>query len=205
MKKKRNKLIISQLEKLLSYQDCAQTLRKLADQKKIISYKTISGQRKFDKSNIIQMCSNVSTVFERRDPTKINYIYTRVSSRKQYDDLEKQIEFIKSQKPEYNTSYKLISDIGSGINFKRQGLNTILDSCMQNNIGEVVIAHKERLSRFGFDLIKLIIEKAGGKITIINDEQNKSTEQELAEDLLSIINIYYCRQMEKRKYTKHKS
>jgi len=172
---------------------CAQTLRKLADQKKIISYKTITGQRKFDKSNIIQMCSNVSPVFERKDPTKINYIYTRVSSRKQYDDLERQIEFIKSQKPEYNTSYKLISDIGSGINFKRQGLITILDSCLQNNIGEVVIAHKDRLSRFGFDLIKLIIEKAGGKITIINDEQNKSTEQELAEDLLSIIHIYSCR------------
>ena len=184
---------------------CAQTLRKLADQNKIISYKTISGQRKFDKLNIIQMCSNVSSFHQRKDHTKINYIYTRVSSRKQYDDLERQIEFIKSQKPEYNTSYKLISDIGSGINFKRQGLNAILDSCMQNNIGEVVIAHKDRLSRFGFDLIKLIIEKAGGKITIINDEQNKSTEQELAEDLLSIIHIYSCRQMGKRKYTKHKS
>ena len=105
----------------------------------------------------------------------------------------------------FESLYKLISDIGSGINFKRQGLNAILDSCMQNNIGEVVIANKDRLSRFGFDLIKLIIEKAGGKITIINDEQNKSTEQELAEDLLSIINIYYCRQMEKRQYTKHKS
>ena len=102
-------------------------------------------------------------------------------------------------------SYKLISDIGSGINFKRQGLITILDSCLQNNIGEVVIAHKDRLSRFGFDLIKLIIEKAGGKITIINDEQNKSTEQELAEDLLSIIHIYSCRQMGKRKYTNTKN
>ena len=65
------------------------------------------------------MCSNVSSFYQRKDPTKINYIYTRVSSRKQFDDLERQIEFIKSQKPEYNTSYKLISDIGSGINFKR--------------------------------------------------------------------------------------
>jgi predicted site-specific integrase-resolvase len=151
------------------------------------------------------MCSNVSSFHQRKDHTKINYIYTRVSSRKQSDDLERQIEFIKSQKPEYNTSYKLISDIGSGINFKRQGLITILESCLQNNIGEVVIAHKDRLSRFGFDLIKLIIEKAGGKITIINDEQNKSTEQELAEDLLSIIHIYSCRQMGKRKYTKTKN
>jgi predicted site-specific integrase-resolvase len=151
------------------------------------------------------MCSNVSSFHQRKDNTKINYIYTRVSSRKQSDDLERQIEFIKSQKPEYNISYKLISDIGSGINFKRQGLITILDTCLQNNIGEVVIAHKDRLSRFGFDLIKLIIEKAGGKITIINDERNKSTEQELAEDLLSIIHIYSCRQMGKRKYTKTKN
>jgi predicted site-specific integrase-resolvase len=204
-KKKKQTNYISIGEAIVLSGLCAQTLRKLADHKKIISYKTITGQRKFDKLNIIQMCSNVSSFHQRKDDTKINYIYTRFSSRKQSDDLERQIEFIKSQKPEYNTSYKLISDIGSGINFKRQGLITILDSCLQNNIGEVVIAHKDRLSRFGFDLIKLIIEKAGGKITIINDGRNKSTEQELAEDLLSIIHIYSCRQMGKRKYTKTKN
>ena len=93
-----------------------------------------------------------------------------------------------------------MSDIASGINFNRKGLQTILDSCIQGTIGEVVIAHRDRLSRFGFDLIKIIIEKAGGKITILDDENNKSTEQELAEDLLSIIHIYSCRQMGRRSY-----
>ena len=103
------------------------------------------------------------------------------------------------RKPEYS-SYTTISDIASGINFKRKGLQTILDSCIQGVIGEVVIAHRDRLSRFGFDLVKIIIEKAGGTITILDDEENKSSEQELAEDLLSIIHIYSCRQMGKRNY-----
>ena len=75
-----------------------------------------------------------------------------------------------------------------------------MDSCLQGTIGEIVIAHRDRLSRFGFDLFKLIIQKAGGNIIVLDDEKNKSTEQELAEDLLSIIHIYSCKQMGKRKY-----
>ena len=172
---------------------CAQTLRKLADKNKIGSYRTFAGQRKFNKNDIIHMCYNSSSIYEKKDNTKINYIYTRVSSKKQSDDIEKQIEIIKSQNPEY-TSYKVISDISSCVNLKRQGLNIIIESCIQNNIGEVVIAHKDRLSRFGFDIIKIIIEKAGGKIIIINDEKNKSSAQELAEDLLSILHFYSCEQ-----------
>jgi predicted site-specific integrase-resolvase len=179
---------------------CAQTLRKLADQNKIGSYRTLSGQRKFDKNDIIKMCSNVSSIYNKKDNTKINYIYARISSKKQSEEIEKQIEFIKSKIPDYTSnSYKIVSDISSGVNFKRKGLNIIIESCIQNNIGEVFITHKDILSRFGFDIIKLFIKKAGGKITIINDEQNKSSEQELVEDLLSIIHIYTCDQTKRKK------
>ena len=116
-----------------------------------------------------------------------------------------QIEFIRTNKPEYD-AYTIISDIGSGINFKREGLSKILDSCMQRNIGNIIIAHRDRLSRFGFDLINIIVQKAGGKIIVIDDERDKSSEQELSEDLLSIIHIYSCRQMGRRKYkNKNKS
>jgi predicted site-specific integrase-resolvase len=76
-----------------------------------------------------------------------------------------------------------------------------LDSCLQGTIGEVIIAHRDRLSRFGFDLINLLVDKSGGKITVLDDEKDKSSEQELAEDLLSIIHIFSCRQMGKRAYT----
>ena len=80
--------------------------------------------------------------------TKQNYIYTRVSSKKQSDDLSRQIEFIKNKRSEYS-SYISISDIASGINFKRKGLSTILDASLQGTIGEIIIAHRDRLCRFG--------------------------------------------------------
>ena len=176
-----------------------QTIRKLGDKKEIKCFKTPSGHRRFNKQDLEKFCDSNTINEEKSENTQVNYIYTRVSSKKQLDDLSRQIKYIQQQKPEYS-SYISISDIASGINFKRKGLQTILDSCLQGVIGEVIVAHRDRLSRFGFDLIKLIIEKAGGTITVIDDTQHKSTEQELAEDLLSIIHIYSCRQMGKRSY-----
>ena len=178
---------------------CVQTLRKLADNEKVKSYKTLSGQRKFDKLSLEEMCSSVSTRSKTSSVERTNFIYARVSSKKQLDDLSRQVEFIKGRRSEYS-SYKLVTDIASGINFKRKGLETILDACVQNNIGEVVVTHRDRLSRFGYDLIELLVKKAGGSITVIDDERNKTSEQELSEDLLSIIHIYSCRQMGKRSY-----
>ena len=177
----------------------AQTLRKLGDENKIKCYKTLSNQRKFDKEYLEKMCNNDNINDKVDQDKKQNYIYTRVSSKKQADDLSRQIEFIRNKRPEY-ASYIPISDIASGINFNRKGLSTILDATLQGTIGEVIVAHRDRLCRFGFDLIKLIIEKQGGKITVLDDERNKSSEQELSEDLLSIVNIYSCRQIGKRSY-----
>ena len=182
----------------------AQSLRRMADEEKIKCYKTISGQRKFDRQYLEEMCNSTSFNKKIQQPTTKNYIYTRVSSRKQMDDLSRQLEYIKNKRTEYAT-YIPITDVASGINFNRKGLSTILDECLQGTLGEVVVAHRDRLSRFGFDLIKLIVEKQGGKITVFDDEQNKSSEQELAEDLLSIIHIFSCRQMGKRSYSCKKS
>ena len=172
----------------LSYQ----TIRKLGDQQKIQCFKTPQGgHRRFNKQDLERFCGSSITRLQITEGEKCNFIYTRVSTKKQLDDLSRQIEYIQQQ-TEY-ASYTVVSDIASGINFKRKGLQTILDSCIQGTIGEVVVAHRDRLSRFGFDLIKLIAEKAGGSITVLDNEQNKSTEQELAEDLLSIVHIYSCR------------
>ncbi len=180
------------------------TLRKYANEGKIKSYKTPSGQTKFNKSYLAEMCNSIPNIEKVSKPAKNNYIYTRVSSKKQMDDLERQIDFIRTRRTEYNT-YTSISDVASGINFKRKGLETILDSCVQGTIGELVIAHRDRLCRFGFELIRLFVEKSGGKITVLDDERNKSSEQELSEDLLSIIHIYSCRQMGKRSYKNKQS
>ncbi len=172
-----------------------ETLRKMADKQQIKNYKTLSGQRRFHKPSLQEMCN----ITLQNKETRRNYLYSRVSSKKQMDDLSRQSNFIRSSSPEYN-SFILIEDIGSGINFKRKGLQTILDSCLQGIIGKVIIAHKDRLCRFGFELIEYIIKKSGGEIIVLDNQTNKSSEQELTEDVLSIIHIFNCRQMGKRKY-----
>jgi predicted site-specific integrase-resolvase len=114
-------------------------------------------------------------------------LYARVSTKKQLDDFSRQIEFIRRRRPEFS-DYTIITDIASGINFKRTGISTILDECLQGTIGYVAIAYKDRLCRFGFELI------------VLDKENNRSDEQELSDDLLSIVQIFCCRKMGKRKY-----
>jgi len=176
-----------------------QTLRSYADKQKISCYKTSTGHRRFNRKSLDEMLSVIPCIHEIKKIEKKNFIYARVSSKKQMDDLSRQIEYIRNKRTGYS-SYISISDVASGINFKRKGLDTILECCFQGSIGEVVIANRDRLCRFGFELVKLIIERSGGTITVLDDQQNKSSEQELAEDLLSIIHIFSCRQMGKRKY-----
>jgi predicted site-specific integrase-resolvase len=176
----------------------SQTIRKLVDTKKISGYKTPSGQRKINRKDFQTMLDNMLSDEKKQDSKKQNFLYTRVSTKKQLGDLSRQLEYVR--RPEYS-NYTVIQDVGSGINFKRKGISTILDSCVQGTIGEIIIAHRDRLSRFGFDLINLFVEKAGGKITVLDNDKITTSEIELAEDLLSIVHIYSCRQMGKRSYS----
>jgi predicted site-specific integrase-resolvase len=178
-----------------------QTLRLLVDDKKIAGYKTPSGTRRISVRGLQEMCLATDDASEKPDIQKENYIYARVSTKKQMDDLSRQLEYL--SRPQYS-EYHIVKDIASGINFKRKGLQTILDSCLQGTIGEVVVAHRDRLSRFGFDLIELIVNKAGGKITILGNIETKTCEQELADDLISIIHVFSCRQLGRRSYKKDK-
>jgi predicted site-specific integrase-resolvase len=189
-----------------------QTLRKYVDNHQIKSFKTPSGQRRIHRIGLEEFINLRSSSISYEKPciavarttisettNKTNFLYARVSSKKQLDDLDRQIKFLQNHRSEY-MQYTLISDISSGINFKRKGIQTLLDSCIQGTIGEVVVAHKDRLCRFGFELLQLFISKSGGTVKVIDSETNKSSEQELAEDLLSIIHIYSCKQMGKRSY-----
>lgn len=179
-----------------------QTVRKMFDNKTISGYKTPTNQRRIDKAALQEFCYAMVSDKELKESKKQNFLYTRVSTKKQLDDLSRQIDYIR--RPEY-TDYILISDIGSGINFKRKGLQTILDSCLQGTIGEVVVAHRDRLCRFGFELIETLITKAGGKLTVLKNNNDATPESELSDDLLAIIHIFSCRQMGRRSYRTKKS
>ena len=173
-------------------------LRKWEEKGHLKSTRTPRNTRIYRKSDLESALGITRTPDHQ---SKKNFCYCRVSSAKQKDDLDRQANYLGSLYPQYT----LIKDVGSGINFSRKGLHTILDACIQRNIGDVVVAYKDRLSRFGFDLIESIVKKGGGSITVLDNQVYKSKEDELAEDLLAIVNVFSCRKMGQRRYSAQES
>ena len=118
----------------------------------------------------------------------ITICYCRVSSYKQKDDLDRQIKFMQAKYP----NAEIVKDIGSGLNYKRKGLKSILGRAMRGDKLEIVVTHKDRLARFGFELIEWIIQQSGGKVMVLK-QTNLSPKQELTNDLLSILHAFSCR------------
>ena len=96
--------------------------------------------------------------------------------------------------------YEIIEDIGSGINFNRRGLKKIIDLSIEGKINKLVVAHKDRLTRFGFELIEDLIKKYSNGTIILDDE--KESKEELVEDVLQILNVYTAKMNGLRKYKK---
>lgn len=160
------------------------TLRRWAKDNRIDYKKTQGGQRVYNICTEPEKC-------EQKD----KIIYARVSSHKQKDDLERQIEYLKTSQP----SYKVVKDIGSGINFKRKGLLSLLEKADRGQLEEVVVTSKDRMCRFGFELIEWFFNKNNVKLTVL-DKQDKSPEQEFTEDILAILQVFACRWNGKRRY-----
>lgn len=98
-------------------------------------------------------------------------------------------------------NHEIITDIGSGLNYNRIGLDKIIELAISGEINELVIAHKDRLARFGYELIENIIKKySNGKIVIINSEEEKTPYDEITKDILSIMNVYVAKINGLRKY-----
>ena len=118
--------------------------------------------------------------------------YCRVSSHKQKDDLERQIENVKTYMYAKGYQFEIITDIGSGINYNKKGLNQIIDMITNSEVEKIVVLYKDRLIRFGYELIENLCDKFGTVIEII-DSTEKTEQQELVEDLVQIITVFSCR------------
>lgn len=174
------------------------TLRKWANQGKIPTIRTPSGQRLYHLPSVQRFYSQH---VDPPPPEKLKFCYARVSSTKQMDDLKRQADFFKQNHPHHS----LVADVGSGINWKRKGLTYLLEQSMQGNISEIVVAHKDRLCRFAFELLSFIFKQNNTQLIVLNQETSESTSRELADDILSIIDVYSCRAMGKRRYTSKKN
>jgi predicted site-specific integrase-resolvase len=94
---------------------------------------------------------------------------------------------------------EIVKDIGSGMNAKRKGLRSVLESSMSGVKQTVIVAHRDRLGRFGFDLFRWIIERNGGELLVLNKTEH-SPESELTSDLLAILHVFSCRMHGLRNY-----
>ena len=127
------------------------TLRKYADEGKSKSIKNEAGQRLFDVQSYLGFASRTSLI-----------CYCRVSSTKQRDDLDRQVAYMQSLYPEC----EVVRDIGSGINFKRKGLRSLLDRLLRGDKLTLVVAHRDRLARNGSELIQYMVESNGGSLMV---------------------------------------
>jgi putative resolvase len=133
---------------------------------------------------------------------KLKLCYVRVSSMGQKEDLERQKKAIREKYP----NHIMIQDMGSGINLNKRGIQKIIDLGIEGKIEELVVAYKDRLARYGYELIEHIIEKySKGKIIIINKKDDLEPEEELAFDVLQIMNVFVAKMNGLRKYKKQKN
>ena len=142
-------------------------------------------------------CVNMKDLNDTNEKVKI--CYARVSSIGQQNDLERQKELLKNLYP----THILIDDIGSGIKLTKRGILKIIDLAIKGKIDELVIVHKDRLARFGYDLIEYIIKTySSGKIIIINQKEEIEPEEEMVKDVLEIMNVFVAKMNGRRKYKK---
>ncbi len=151
---------------------------------------TLSGYRYYSEEQLNQ-------VMGIKAPDRITIGYCRVSSIKQKDDLQRQIENVTTYLMAQGRPFEIISDIGSGINYKKKGLQDLLHRIVNNKVDKVVVLYKDRLLRFGFELIEYIASLYRCDIEII-DNTEKSEQQELVEDLVQIITVFSCKLQGKR-------
>ena len=137
------------------------------------------------------------------DVKRKKVVYARVSTSKQKKDLENQIETITAyvNKNGYGID-AVYSDIASGMILDRKGFSNLLSAVMANEIDEVFISYKDRLARLDFDLVTRLFAQYGTRITVINSNENKSAEEELFEDLMSVIYSFSMKAYSKRRLAK---
>ena len=166
------------------------TVRRWADSGKVKSVRSPSGHRRFNLQDIQELNDGSSTIIENR----ITINYARVSSHDQKEDLVRQIKVLENYSASRGWQYETISDLGSGLNYKKKGLKQLLNRIISGDVGRLVLTHKDRLLRFGSELVFAMCEEFNTEVVIINQSKEEiSFEQELAEDMIELVTVFSAR------------
>lgn len=166
----------------------AQTLRRWEREGRIEpAQRTTGGQRRYDLASIGHE--------KRKSAPSIRktVAYARVSSHDQKDDLERQKEMLSMYCASQGWTFEVVADLGSGMNYRKRGLKKLLEGIIEGDIGRLVLTHKDRLLRFGAELLFSICEEKGVEVVLINQGDEPSFEEELAQDVLEIITVFSAR------------
>ena len=129
-------------------------------------------------------------------------IYTRVSTRNQTDDLENQVNFLQTYvNAKGLITDEVIRDYGSGLNYNRKEWNQLLGEVMENKVKMILVSHKDRFVRFGFDWFEKFCNKFNVEIVVVKNDK-LSPHEELVQDIVSILHVFSCRLYGLRKYKK---
>jgi len=163
------------------------TLRRWETEGKLIPERTAAGHRRYDLAKLKPELFHVAQDEHR------TVAYARVSSHDQKDDLERQKQVLELYCAKQGWTFEVLSDLGSGINYHKKGLKRLLDDIVEGRIGRLVLTHKDRLLRFGAELVFAICEVRNVEVVILNQGEDTTFEEDLAKDVLEIITVFSAR------------
>jgi len=183
------------MERLIGIGDAAQalgvsitTLRRWEATGKLSAIHTAGGHRRYDLAKLKPEMFHAAEQAQRS-----TIAYARVSSYDQKDDLERQKQVLELYCARQGWTFELLSDLGSGMNYHKKGLRRLLNAIIDGKVGRVVITHKDRLLRFGAELVFAICEAKNVEVVILNQGEDNTFEEDLAKDVLEIITVFSAR------------
>jgi putative resolvase len=164
-----------------------ETLRRWERLGKIVVERTPKGHRRYDLSKLR------GTPCKCESDAKHSIAYARVSSHDQKKDLIRQVMLLESFCASHGWKYEVIQDLGSGLNYGKKGLKKLIKDICSGSVQRLIITHKDRLLRFGAELIFSLCEQFGAEIVIINASEEVNFEEDLVQDVLEIITVFSAR------------
>lgn len=176
-----SKLSISEAAKLKGVS--VSTLRRWEAEGILIPERTLNGHRRYDLNQLLGIKKELSFTIG----------YARVSSHDQKEDLTRQIQVLELFSAQNGWQIEIISDLGSGLNYTKKGLKRLITLITNNQVERLVLTHKDRLLRFGSELVFSLCEIFGTEVVIINRTEDSTFEEDLANDVLEIITVFSAR------------
>ena len=167
----------------------AQTLRRWEREGKAVpTERTAGGRRRYDLAKLRPDLFRAESVADRK-----TIAYARVSSHDQKEDLERQKKVLEMYCAAAGWTYEIVADLGSGMNYRKKGLKRLIDGILDESVGRLVLTHKDRLLRFGAELIFALCEARNVEVVILNRGEDATFEDDLAKDVLEIITVFSAR------------